>query len=596
VIRPRPRLTRLLALAIGLSVPVSIWLGATGPSRADTARVREDGGAGAANAALDRRLRAVLRALGFTGAMEAGLESRLGRAVDQRLADLGRLLWFDTITGLHDDNSCGGCHSPTNGFGDTQSIAIGIDNNHLVGPHREGPRNQRRAPIVINNVFYPSLMWNSRFASLSEDPFDHRDGFQFPAPEGLSLSHLDHLLQAQAFIPPTERNEVAGFDFVGDNFAIRDEVLRRLNGIDEYRRLFGRSFPEVRRGAPITFDMFGRAIAEFEFTLAFTDAPLDRFARGEEDAMAPGQKRGALLFFGEAGCVGCHAVSGTSNEMFSDFRMHGIGVPQIAPAVTNSVFDGPYANEDFGLEQVTGNAADRYRFRTAPLRNLAVQPAFMHDGCFTTLEEAVRHHLDVFASARAYGPTRLDEDLRGPLGPIEPVLARVDPLLRDPIVLSDGEFADVVSFLREGLLDPRALPANLVRLIPRRVPSGRPTMVFESPVPPATAAAVERVAAADRSPAPAEALRLRVRGARAEPGPVRLELGTAAPGPASLHVFDLAGRRVRALLDGEWHAAGALTIEWDGRDDAGTIVGAGVYFVRARAGTAVADCRIVRLE
>ena len=61
-------------------------------------------------------------------------------------------------------------------------------------------------------------------------------GFHFPPPEGLSLSHLPHLLVAQAFIPPTERVEVAGFDFPGDNDAIRHEVLRRLNDIEAYRQ------------------------------------------------------------------------------------------------------------------------------------------------------------------------------------------------------------------------------------------------------------------------------------------------------------------------------------------------------------------------
>src|SRR6185369_6696165 len=40
------------------------------------------------------------------------------------------------IIAVEDDNSCAGCHSPTRGFGDTQSIAIGIDNNGIVGPDR----------------------------------------------------------------------------------------------------------------------------------------------------------------------------------------------------------------------------------------------------------------------------------------------------------------------------------------------------------------------------------------------------------------------------------------------------------------------------
>jgi hypothetical protein len=34
-------------------------------------------------------------------------------------------------------------------------------------------------------------------------------------------------------------------------------------------------FPEVKAGAPIDFFMFGKAIAEFEFTLVFADAPID---------------------------------------------------------------------------------------------------------------------------------------------------------------------------------------------------------------------------------------------------------------------------------------------------------------------------------
>src|SRR5262249_807652 len=255
---------------------------------------------------------------------------------------------------------------------------------------------------------------------------DNSAGFKFPSPEGITLSYLPQLLVAQAFIPPTERVEVAGFEFPGDNFAIRAEVLRRLNEIDEYRELFGKSFPEVKAGDAINFDMFGKAIAEFEFSMVFANAPIDRFARGHKNALADSQKKGALLFFGKAGCVVCHAVSGQSNEMFSDFKQHVLGVPQIAPLVGNPLvgnvdFDGPGGNEDFGPEQVTGDPSDRYKFRTSPIRNVALQPAFMHNGAFTRLEDAIRHHLDVFTSARNYNPAAagVAPDLRGPLGPIE---------------------------------------------------------------------------------------------------------------------------------------------------------------------------------
>ncbi len=432
---------------------------------------------------LDGRLTQRLQELGFTGRVESTLTTRLGRPLDPRLADTGRLLWFDTVTGLNGDNTCGGCHSPTNGFGDSQPIAIGIENNGVVGPDRAGPRNMRRTPSVINTALYPALMWNSRFAALSRDPFDNSAGFFFPAPEGMSLSYEPHLLTAQAFIPPTERSEVAGFEFPGDNDAIRAEVLRRLNAIPEYRKLFARSFPEVRSGAPITFDMFGRAIAEFEFSLTFANAPIDRFARGERNALTDEEKHGALQFFGSAGCVSCHAVSGESNEMFSDFREHVLAVPQLMPATTNNAFDGPGMNEDFGREQLTRDAADRYAFRTSPLRNAAVQAAFMHDGAFRTLRDAILHHLDVAASLESYSPegAGLPPDLSGPIGPTEPLLERLDPLVSTPRQLSSEQLDELAAFVGDGLLDPRARPENLRRLVPSHVPSGNPTLTFQFP-------------------------------------------------------------------------------------------------------------------
>ena len=433
------------------------------------------------NRSLDRELREVLIQNGFTGTISSQLERRLGRKVDNRLADLGRLLFFDTVAGLNNDNNCSGCHSPTNGFGDSQSIAIGIENNGLVGPNRVGPRNQRRTPMVINSAFYPRLMWNSRFSSLSNDPFDNRAGFLFPAPEGLTLSYQPHLLLAQAFIPPTERVEVAGFAFPGDNHDIRSEVLRRINNVAEYQKRFGKLFPSVAAGDPITFDMFGAALAEFEFTLIFADAPLDQFARGHSKALSESQKRGALLFFGKARCVECHAASGHANEMFSDFQEHVIGIPQIAPTSGNVIFDGANQDEDFGLEQITGYTADRYKFRTSPIRNVALQPTFFHNGAFTRLEDAVRHHLNVFESAANYDPflAGLDPDLAIRRGPIAPVLERVDSVLISPIQLTEEEFNQLVDFVRNGLLDSRAKPDRLRKLIPASVPSGIPVLVFE---------------------------------------------------------------------------------------------------------------------
>jgi cytochrome c peroxidase len=65
------------------------------------------------------------------------------------------------------------------------------------------------------------------------------------------------------------------------------------------------------------------------------------------------------------------------------------------------------------------------------------------------------------------------------MGPIDPVLARLDPLLARPVSLSDEQFGQLIAFLRNGLLDPQAKPENLGKLVSHSVPSGRPVLVFE---------------------------------------------------------------------------------------------------------------------
>ena len=62
---------------------------------------------------------------------------------------------------------------------------------------------------------------------------------------------------------------------------------------------------------------------------------------------------------------------------------------------------------------------------------------------------------------------------------MDPVLARLDPALRQPIALTDREFQDLVDFIRNGLLDPDARPQRLRRLIPQKLPSGRPGLIFQ---------------------------------------------------------------------------------------------------------------------
>ncbi len=82
--------------------------------------------------------------------------------------------------------------------------------------------------------------------------------------------------------------------------------------------------------------------------------------------------------------------------------------------------------------------------------------------------------------------------------------------------------------------------------------------------------------------------------------PIRFALNDAVPNPfnpqttiaydlpnqtaVSLRVFDVSGHLVRVLVDGEIVAQGRQEAIWNGRDDSGRQVAAGVYFYRLEAG------------
>jgi flagellar hook assembly protein FlgD len=63
----------------------------------------------------------------------------------------------------------------------------------------------------------------------------------------------------------------------------------------------------------------------------------------------------------------------------------------------------------------------------------------------------------------------------------------------------------------------------------------------------------------------------------------------------SLEVFDAGGRRVATVFSG-FQPQGQHQAAWDGRDDDGRAVGAGVYFYRLWAGNTVLSRKMVRLH
>ncbi len=251
-----------------------------------------------------------------------------------------------------------------------------------------------------------------------------------------------------------------------------DGLVARLREFPEYIDLFTDAFPEVNGDpANMTILHLGTAIGAFQAVAFRSDnSPFDRFLRGESDAMSRSAKSGMRLFYGSAGCSSCH-----SGVFQTDHDFHAIGIPQVGPGFG----DGPSGYEDFGREGFTGDPADRYRFRTPSLRNVALTGPWGHNGAFNSLREVVVHHLDAENSLRSYDPSQIVMPPRPDLDEGD-LLAFNDPSVTDaiaaaieiePQVLTEAEIDDLMDFLF-ALTDPSA--GDLKKVVPTRVPSGLP--------------------------------------------------------------------------------------------------------------------------
>ncbi|MFO7262070.1 MAG: cytochrome-c peroxidase [bacterium] len=191
---------------------------------------------------------------------------------------------------------------------------------------REGPRN---SPTVFNAAFLAAQFWDGRAPTLEEQA------------KGPIQAHVEMDLTPE-------------------------EAVQRLRETG-YEPLFRAAFPDEED--PLTFDNIAKAIAAFERTLITPGSPFDRYLEGDTAALTPLQKRG-LQIFQEAGCVGCH----------NGVLLGGNGY---------AAFTHVAGSEDIGRAAVTGREEDRYVFRIAPLRNVALTAPYFHDGSAATLHEAV---------------------------------------------------------------------------------------------------------------------------------------------------------------------------------------------------------------
>jgi cytochrome c peroxidase len=345
---------------------------------------------------------------------------------------LGRLLFWDPILSGQQDVACATCHHPEFGYSDGLDLAIGTN-----GAGQGAARTfvDEPAQFVKRNS---QTVLNAAFNGLTTA--GPRMGADAPMFWDLRVRSLE----AQALAPIKALEEMRGGAY-GEDRALAT-VVSRLAENPEYERLFARAFGGSQ---PVSEQNLGRALAAFERTLVASNAPFDRYMRGDTTAMTEDQIRG-MERFQSIGCVKCH-----NGPMFSDYSAHVLAVPDNRKLTTS----------DTGVNQT-------YAFRTASLRNLRGTAPYMHSGVFSTLPQVVDFYERI---SRGGGPGRGGPGRGGRGGGpgggrgintnVRP--DQIDPLVRRLDLRGRGQ-PDLVAFLR-ALDDP-----GFDRTVPERVPSGLP--------------------------------------------------------------------------------------------------------------------------
>ncbi|MBY6113610.1 methylamine utilization protein MauG [Mameliella alba] len=402
---------------------------------------------------------------------------------DQQQAQLGRLLFYDKLLSGNQNISCATCHHHSLHGADGISLGIGEGGAGLGTERTPGDGTARIEARVPRNA--PAL-WNLGHREVRELFHDGRVerigagyvAFKTPAKE-YTPAGLNSLLAAQALFPVSSAVEMAGHpdeNPVSAAFAERIDLgwamlADRVRDVPEYEALFTDAFPEVRDGGDITIVQIANAIAAFIGTeWQSHDSPYDKWL-SDGTPMPPMAERGRQLFFGEAGCSGCH-----NGPRFTDQAFYAVGVPQFGPG---RPFGDDTMPHDLGRMETTRNPDDAYKFRTPSLRNVALTAPYGHNGAYPTLRDMIRHMCDPLTARNEWTPrmARLpdvswlnDGDFTLVSDPLE-TAQQISYLDISPVQMVDADIDALEAFLN-ALTGETAEKRPMGR--PDAVPSGLP--------------------------------------------------------------------------------------------------------------------------
>lgn len=286
-----------------------------------------------------------------------------GSVISNRIATLGRVLFYDKRLSVNDAVSCASCHQQAFGFSDPQRFSAGFTGTAFTAAHA----------MRLGNVRYfrpGSMFWDKRAASL----------------------------EVQATQPIQNAVEM-GWTAASGGIP---GLINKMGTTAYYSDLFNFAFGD----AAITETRIQTALAQFEramisagsrwdagYATVFSAAAPNRNLALDLPNLTPEENRGRALFInapgaGGAGCAACH-------------------VPPTFALAANS--------DSNGLD--TGETR---LFKSPSLKNAGVGGPYMHDGRFATLEEVVEH----YSTGVKLGPA-LDQRLRAGNG--QPRLLNLPP-------------------------------------------------------------------------------------------------------------------------------------------------------------------------
>lgn len=262
-----------------------------------------------------------------------GLKTALPKVRDgfsPQQIDLGRYLFFDPALSKNGTVSCASCHNPDQGFSDGLPQSVGI----------LGTPIQRSAPSLWNVAYLQSFFWDGRASSLEE--------------------------QMQG--PLYAENEMGN---------TRENLLKTINGIPEYKYLFGQAFPSRDKDDDIKIHEIYAAIAAFECSLISLNSRYDLYAHGYHQALNQQEIEGLNVFRSfVARCAECHTP-----PLFTNQQIAVLGTPEPE--------GHPF---DPGAQIPQNDSTLRGGFKVPSLRNIALTAPYMHSGRFKTLREVVEFY------------------------------------------------------------------------------------------------------------------------------------------------------------------------------------------------------------